>query len=212
MDSGIYRIIHNTTNREYIGSAINISRRWYQHKTELRHSRHTNKRLQNSWNKYGENEFSFEVIELCDISLLIEREQFYIDTLKPYYNIVLIAGSQLGYKHTDETIKIIQEKRATQKIPVGLKRTDEQRKNISISHKGIKLSEETKRKISVSNMGRINEHSTSDWKVISPSGEVIFIRNLRKFCKENNLTQSNMVSVSKGIRKHHKGWKCEKVN
>src|SRR5688572_20856885 len=57
--------------------------------------------------KYGLSSFSLEILEYCDSSDLINREQYYIDLLKPEYNILQIAGSSIGKLHRDETkIKI----------------------------------------------------------------------------------------------------------
>lgn len=42
-----------------------------------------------------------EILEYCDRSDLIKREQHYIDILKPEYNILKLAGSSLGYKHDE---------------------------------------------------------------------------------------------------------------
>jgi hypothetical protein len=55
--------------------------------------------------KYGYLNFSLEIIEYCEPNLLIEREQYYMDLLKPEYNICKVAGSTLGKKHTKETIE-----------------------------------------------------------------------------------------------------------
>jgi group I intron endonuclease len=49
-------------------------------------------------------DFVFIVFEYCDSKVLISREQFYIDELKPEYNILKVAGSSLGYRHTDESL------------------------------------------------------------------------------------------------------------
>ncbi len=48
--------------------------------------------------------FTLEILEYCEPSVLIEREQYYIDLLNPEYNILKIAGSRLGAKHTLEAI------------------------------------------------------------------------------------------------------------
>jgi len=45
-----------------------------------------------------------EIIEYCDPENCIPREQFYIDLLKPEYNILPKAGSNLGFKHSEETL------------------------------------------------------------------------------------------------------------
>jgi group I intron endonuclease len=57
--------------------------------------------------KYGHSNFKLEILEYCDPSEILSREQHYLDLLKPYYNILKIAGSSFGRrasKHTDETI------------------------------------------------------------------------------------------------------------
>ena len=54
--------------------------------------------------KYGFSNFILEILEYCDKNNVIEREQYYMDLIKPQYNIVEIAGSTLGYKHTPESL------------------------------------------------------------------------------------------------------------
>lgn len=55
--------------------------------------------------KYGFSGFSLEILEYCDKEVLLEREQYYLDNLRPEYNIVKTAGSTLGYKHTEESLE-----------------------------------------------------------------------------------------------------------
>lgn len=62
--SGIYKWTCTTTRKIYVGSAVNLRMRWYNHKTSLRKNKHVNSLLQRAWNKYGEECFVFEVIEL----------------------------------------------------------------------------------------------------------------------------------------------------
>lgn len=54
--------------------------------------------------KYGYSKFNLEIIEYCEPEKCIEREQYYLDNLKPEYNILLKAGSPLGYKHSKEAV------------------------------------------------------------------------------------------------------------
>ena len=103
-ESGIYRIRNLINNKFYIGSAVNLNKRKNQHFHYLRNNTHHNKPLQNSFNKYGEKNFIFEVMCYCYNEDLITNEQFYIDKYKPQYNICKIAGSSLGRKTTEETI------------------------------------------------------------------------------------------------------------
>lgn len=50
------------------------------------------------------------------------------------------------------------------------------------------------------------------WFVISPEGKELKIRNMKKFCRENDLCPCKMTMVSKGQRKQHKGWRCKKIS
>ena len=53
--------------------------------------------------KYGYSEFSLEILEYCLPDVLIEREQFYLDNFNPTYNILKVAGSSMGMKHSEAT-------------------------------------------------------------------------------------------------------------
>jgi group I intron endonuclease len=55
--------------------------------------------------KDGRSNFSLEIIEYCQKTKLLKREQFYLDQLELEYNILKIAYSLLGFKHSQETIK-----------------------------------------------------------------------------------------------------------
>jgi hypothetical protein len=48
-----------------------------------------------------------EILEYCDLYGIIQREQYFIDLLKPQYNILHVAGSSLGYLHSADTKKKI---------------------------------------------------------------------------------------------------------
>ena len=110
MGSGIYQIWNRMSAKRYIGSAVNIAKRWRDHLGDLRRGRHCNRHLQASFDKYGEASFGFSVLEYIeDASQLISREQHFFDTLSPEYNIAPIAGSQLGFQHTDEARKKMSE-------------------------------------------------------------------------------------------------------
>ena len=97
---GVYKIINKVNGKFYIGSSKNIYKRWDQHRNSLRNHCHDNEYLQNAWNKYGENNFEFEIIEECDPQVQFEREQYYLNTLKPFddngYNIVRQISSKYG--------------------------------------------------------------------------------------------------------------------
>lgn len=84
---GIYMIINIVNSHRYIGSSVNIKKRLFHHRSNLRHNCHSNAHLQNAWNKYGEDNFIFTILEKCDTDVRFKREQYYVDTLTPEYNI-----------------------------------------------------------------------------------------------------------------------------
>lgn len=106
IESGIYRIVNTNSGNLYVGSAVNLAKRWQHHKEDARNGTHYSKALQNAWDKHGEDAFSFEVIEYVENpDKLIEREQYWIDTLEAYskgYNCSPTAGSPRGVKHSEE--------------------------------------------------------------------------------------------------------------
>jgi len=78
--SGIYKIICKNNNKFYIGSSVNIDRRLKDHIRFLRKNKHYNLYLQNSWNRYGEKNFRYEIIEnIYNIKDLYAREKWWID-------------------------------------------------------------------------------------------------------------------------------------
>ena len=106
MNAAVYKIENKITKDCYIGSSVNYAYRKWCHIKRLREGIHHSIILQNSWNKYGESMFSFSILEIItDNAELIKREQYYIDTESPKYNVSKIAGSPLGVKHTQEARK-----------------------------------------------------------------------------------------------------------
>ena len=78
MICGIYCILNTDNNKRYIGRSVDIKDRWAHHKSVLRKGKHLNKYLQRAWAKYGEDAFSFFILEevLCE-SELPRREGFW---------------------------------------------------------------------------------------------------------------------------------------
>ena len=92
LSSGVYQIRNTITNDCYVGSSVNIHQRKTKHLYLLRTNKHDNPRLQNAVNKYGLENFSFEVLQHCKESDLLPLEQILINTIQPTYNIQQIAG------------------------------------------------------------------------------------------------------------------------
>jgi group I intron endonuclease len=79
IQSGIYSITHISSGKRYIGSSVNIKRRWNAHRSALSRKLCDNPHLQNAWTKYGKESFLFEVLEDDILSTLLEdKENEYI--------------------------------------------------------------------------------------------------------------------------------------
>ena len=138
MESGVYMIKNIINNKIYIGSSKDITKRLLGHKNLLNKKKHGNRFLSNAWHKYGEDNFTFSVVEYVESDQLIIKEQHYIDFYKSCdnkigYNLVPNAGSNLGWKPSDETKKKMSES-AKKKPPV----TEETKRKLSVVRKGNK--------------------------------------------------------------------------
>lgn len=105
--SGIYLWINVINNKKYIGSSIDLSRRFkeYYNKNYISKVKR-NFPIHAALLKYDYSNFKLEILEYCDKFNLREREQYYMDILKPEYNVLKIAGSRLGFKHNESTKKL----------------------------------------------------------------------------------------------------------
>lgn len=150
-DSGIYEIVNLVNGKRYIGSAKNLTIRWAGHRNKLRKRAHANRYLQASWIKYGEYAFEFRVLERCAVSMLIECEQRAIDGYKPEYNLSPTAGSTLGVRFTDEAKKNISA--ALKGKLLGRKRDRAAVEKGAAKNRGRECQKETREKISAALTG-----------------------------------------------------------
>ena len=149
---GIYSITNIINNKKYIGStAKSFNSRWKKHITNLKNGGHASHHLQNSWNKYGENNFEFKIEEVVDsLENLLNLERDYIAKYDSYNN---------GYnENPDPNFSPMLNKNTQEKVSEGMKKywerlkeelsEDEYKKLCKEKHghsawnKGIKMSEE----------------------------------------------------------------------
>ena len=227
----IYKATNSGNGKSYIGQTIgSLQVRKNNHNYEA-DNEYYDIHFHRAIRKYGFDDFEWEVLEEVNDDKLNEREVYYIemfDTFKNGYNSTLggesgyilsdearnkISNTHIGKINSDETKRKISEsvkklyedndyKEEIRQRTIMAMSSDEVRMKLSNSHKGHIHSKETKRRMS-------NSHSKS-WIIESPSMEVFYIKNLKKFCRENNLSNSCMLNVSKDGQKTHKGWKCRR--
>lgn len=126
--AGVYKIQSICKpDRFYIGSASNIKGRWAAHRSELKSGIHHSLKLQRHYNKYGEDDLVYLVLLECDDNRedLLAKEQFFIDSLNPYFNNCPLAVSRKGSKSSEETKEKIRKSLKGNKYSLGAKHTDE---------------------------------------------------------------------------------------
>lgn len=208
--SGIYRITCIATKKIYIGSAVSLRRRWKEHRGELRHNKHGNPYLQKAWNKYSEEAFTFEALEFVLSPFLLEREQYWMDKLKPFekdkgFNIAQSAWNSLGVKRSPETLE---KKRIA---ATGRTHTPESIELMRASQRARYRSPEEIERVRALQK-RVANTMRGRLVAIDPNGIEHEVFGIRQFCIDHNLIDSHLISVAKrpttpnGKLRHHQGW------
>jgi group I intron endonuclease len=183
----IYQIKNIINGAVYIGSVLsrNPLYRWQSHRKELRGNYHHSIHLQRAWNKYGEENFVFEILEHVDSDVL-NREQYYLNLRKNEfplslnYNVCWTAGNCAGRKWSKKMKKVL-----------------------SNAHIGQKLTEKSKQK----QRETWESKCKIPYSIVSPEG-VLYenIKNIRAFAKIHNLNPSTLSAVFRKKHKQIKGW------
>lgn len=125
MICGIYKIECMVNGKVYIGQSQDIERRWGRHKRELENGEHNNNHLQAAFNKYRADNFTWEIIEECEESLLDDKEIFYIEKYDSYnrekgYNQTIGGGGTRGFNRefSEEHRRKIGEAKKGEKNPM----------------------------------------------------------------------------------------------
>lgn len=220
MTSGIYQIKNTISGGVYFGRSVDVEDRLHHHRNELKRNVHRNKRLQNSWNKYGASVFKFELIweeapeNLCDLEGFI-LEFMWSD--KRLYNHHKLSyggfepGNKLGcFSRSEETKKKMSD------AFKGRKFSDEHKEKIKQSKTGLKPSEETKLKMIKAKQGKKRPESwhkaMAEYRANNPNpmeGKVSQMRGKEfpKFTCENCGKQA-----SKGNYNRWHGINCKQPN
>lgn len=207
----VYKITNIVNGKFYIGSTNDFSRRIFDHSRKLKVGKHYNKHLQNSWNKYGSENFVFDIIfELHPYlqTCLFTIEQRFIDALKPQYNkqlVVLNGGG--GLICSPETKSLISK---NSKL---MWKNPEYKEKARLRRLGKPLPEATKNKISKALMNNTNNLNgkAKNYIVTHPDGTKENVYNLSKFCRNNGLNKSGLFDVLSGKYKNYKGFTAERV-
>ena len=96
--SGVYKITNTVTNDFYIGSSKDVKKRWRAHRKPSVWKNYPNNQMYIDIQKYGVDKFVFEILEEVEPGSLKEKEQYFIETLKPTYNQMNAKGLNIVRK------------------------------------------------------------------------------------------------------------------
>lgn len=157
---GIYKVTNKINNKSYIGQSKNIEQRMRDHKSI---SREKNVLLKRALKKYGVENFKYEVIEICELNKLDEREIYWISVLKPEYNLDTGGKGSPNHIVSPQTRKILSEKGKE-----FWNKLDDEIKNKIISQNlkrpkiGHEVSKETREKLRQHNLGKKQSEETKE--------------------------------------------------
>ncbi len=101
MTVGVYQVENTTSGKLYVGSSVDIERRWGRHLRRLRRGRHNNRHWQMEFDRDGEGAFAFTILEVTTRLARVDREQWWLNELRPRYNVaprfgVVTVGEDLS--------------------------------------------------------------------------------------------------------------------
>ena len=193
----------------YVGSAKNLRKRKNEHFTKLRNNNNKSSHLQNAWNKYGEHNFDFEILQFVKNEKdLINCEQFWIDKTncnnKKYgYNIRLKARSNLGIKYDPEAGRKIS------KANKGRKWSIERRLRITGKNNhnyGIKLSDEHRKKLSLKRKGSNNSKAKLNELQVKIIRSLMPELNSKTITRKDLMKYFNISKTNIGVIIRNESW------
>lgn len=171
-ESGIYEIRNAVNGKRYIGSTVSFAERFAAHRRSLVAGRHHSQALQRAWDKYGGENFRFDILVRCSETELRAREQSLLDSFRPEYNVSVdaiapmrgrkmpllavakIKAALTGKRRTAEQRARQSELMLGNTRSLGVVHTSKARANMSAARRGIPLSAEHRQKLSEAKRGK----------------------------------------------------------
>lgn len=185
--TGIYAIQNKITGMAYVGqTANNFGDRRDSNFAKLRHNKHDNVGLQEDWNKYGEQNYEFKILEILEDCVNIdEKEKFWIAKYRENnkaFNLQSGGKGCPGVHISEEVKRIIGEKNRQHNL--GKKASEETKLKMSLARKGRKPSPESIEKGRLKHIGMKHTPEAKKKMSIAKSGEKC---HLAKYTKEQVL-------------------------
>ena len=188
--SGVYKIVNRVNGKYYVGSSNHILKRWTRHKNDLDNNKHRNIHLQRAWNKYGENNFHFCIVELCSESELLVLEKKHLGNGVCPHRVYNMESDPMRPSHSEET-----------------------RRKMSKSLMGHGCSEITRRKMGRSRMGRNNvNYKPTIYSFFHLSTSEAFMGTMYEWRMKFNIPIPNACMLTNGQLKTSRGWRLLQIS
>lgn len=241
METGVYQILNKINNKSYIGSTSqSFKKRIRDHFRMLENKKHHSRIFQNSYNKYGKDAFEWKILQYCPKELCLKKEQWFIDVIKPYYNVHPNARSPLGVKRSQETIEKVRKALTGRPYPEeakeknriaslgnswgkGYKHSEEYKERRRKIMTGVPMKQYVKDKISVAINGIKRTEETKkklselkkkgliyNYTILRPDGLIDKCTNLNQYAINNNISITSLRRSLNGF--HNDGSKCESAS
>jgi len=207
--SGVYCWVNLLNGKYYIGSGVNLYTRLSDYFQDWYYLDRGNLPIVRAILKYGMGNFALLILDFTEKEDTLTREQYWIDELKPEYNILTQAENSKGYKHSPESIEKMKQK------ALGRKHSEEVRKAMSENRKGENSSffgkthsEETKAKFREIALSRTKLHrSGKSVEVLDlQTNQTVIYNSMRDAVKALNTHLSTLFRREKnGITKPFRG-------
>lgn len=181
---GVYTITNKIDNKIYLGCSIDVHARLKKHQRNLKNKKHPNNHLQSAYNKYGKENFSFEMLEYCEKEILYSQENYWA-------NLLNVHNENFGY-NISPTNPLNSHKHISK----------ETRDKISIASKKKIFTTEYRAKLSKGQIGRL---PTNGVKVVRLEDNKIY-NTLTEAGKDLGIHSSTIYKQLKGITKTAKNY------
>ena len=181
--AGIYRWVNKVNGNTYVGSSVNLARRfrvYYDFSFLSVRIAKGKSRIYSAILKHGYSNFQLEILEYCTKENAISREQYFIDLCKPEYNLNPVAGSRLGSTYSEES------RLKMRKLALGRKHTEQSKKLLSLANKGMNNpnfgkthGEEVKALISLARLGKSFLSESVKDKMSKDTGTALRVLDLK---------------------------------
>ena len=204
---GIYRIINLINGRVYFGSCKSFKRRFLGHRNSLENNKHSNKFLQNDFNKCGSDAFIFEVLEVTTGTKeeRLKREQFYIDqyydSQQQCYNLRKDACDTREGRSANDPINPLTDLRCQP-------HDETHKQKIGEANKEAWQDESLRAQASIDANKRWKTEEYPEYQLTNiTTGETVLINSsLREWCISRNLNYKAIHLLVKGKVKISNGW------